>query len=250
MPIITTIDNKVANVSIQRPEKRNTLNAEMCEELARQLLDCDKDPLVRAFLISGENNVFCAGLDLEQLMKDPEPVCNAFDKVIKALDGLTKPVVVAVGGPAVAQGAALLYHCDIVYCGEHALFSLPAIALGLTPEHGVNMLAVKCGGYKLAAQKILLSEPISPSEAIAMGLINNVFSDDKLMQQAQATASRLASLPPKAMTAAKALLKSAYFDGMKEQTEKEMEFRRKLLNGAESREAFQAFLEKRPPKFD
>ena len=104
-------------------------------------------------------------------------------------------------GPAVGQGAAMLYHCDLVFAGEHALFSMPGLALGQTPRYGVSLLAVKSGGYKLAAQKLLLSEPISAAEAVAMGLVNHVVEDDKVMTVAGAAALRLACLPPEAMVA-------------------------------------------------
>lgn len=107
------------------------------------------------------------------------PIFNEFQKVIDALDALSKPVVAAVSGPAVSQGAAMLYHCDLVFAGEHALFSMPGLALGQTPRYGVSLLAVKSGGYKLAAQKLLLSEPISAAEAVAMGLVNHIVEDDQ-----------------------------------------------------------------------
>ncbi len=93
----------------------------------------------------------------------------------------------------------MLYHCDLVFAGEHALFSMPGLALGQTPRYGVSLLAVKSGGYKLAAQKLLLSEPISAAEAVAMGLVNHIVEDDKVMTVAGAAALRLASLPPEAM---------------------------------------------------
>ncbi|WP_300948539.1 enoyl-CoA hydratase-related protein, partial [Turicimonas muris] len=150
----------------------------------------------------------------------------------------------------VAEGVALLYHCDLVFCGEHALFALPNIALGKTPLYGISLLAVKSAGYKLAAQKILLSEPISPSEAIAMGIINHVLEDDKVLPQTFLAATRLGNLPPKALNATKRLLKAAYLSGTKEQKELEQETFDQLVDGAEMKEAFNAFMEKRKPNFD
>ena len=235
MPVVTTIEDKTARLSIQRPAKRNTLDIEMCNELKKQLLECNEDNAVRSIVISGETNVFCAGLDIDEMLNKPQEILKAFQKVIDALDYVEKPILAAVTGPAVAEGVALLYHCDLVFCGEHALFSLPNIALGKTPLYGISLLAVKSAGYKLAAQKILLSEPISPSEAIAMGIINHV---------------RLGNLPPKALNATKRLLKAAYLSGTKEQKELEQETFDQLVDGAEMKEAFNAFMEKRKPNFD
>ena len=143
----------------------------------------------------------------------------------------------------------MLYHCDLVFAGEHALFSMPGLALGQTPRYGVSLLAVKSGGYKLAAQKLLLSEPISAAEAVAMGLVNHVVEDDKVMTVAGAAALRLACLPPEAMVATKRLLKAAYMSGLSEQRKLEEEAASHLEGSAESKEAFSALMDKRQPKF-
>ena len=250
MPVVTTIEDKTARLSIQRPAKRNTLDIEMCNELKKQLLECNEDNAVRSIVISGETNVFCAGLDIDEMLNKPQEILKAFQKVIDALDYVEKPILAAVTGPAVAEGVALLYHCDLVFCGEHALFSLPNIALGKTPLYGISLLAVKSAGYKLAAQKILLSEPISPSEAIAMGIINHVLEDDKVLPQTFLAATRLGNLPPKALNATKRLLKAAYLSGTKKKKELEQETFDQLVDGAEMKEAFNAFMEKRKPNFD
>ena len=239
MPVVTTIEDKTARLSIQRPAKRNTLDIEMCNELKKQLLECNEDNAVRSIVISGETNVFCAGLDIDEMLNKPQEILKAFQKVIDALDYVEKPILAAVTGPAVAEGVALLYHCDLVFCGEHALFALPNIALGKTPLYGISLLAVKSAGYKLAAQKILLSEPIS-----------HVLEDDKVLPQTFLAATRLGNLPPKALNATKRLLKAAYLSGTKEQKELEQETFDQLVDGAEMKEAFNAFMEKRKPNFD
>ena len=245
MPIVTTIEGRIAQVAIDRPEKRNTLSSELCKDLAREFLELNDDTRVRSIVLCGHNNVFCAGLDIEEQLAENTPIFNEFQKVIDALDALSKPVVAAVSGPAVSQGAAMLYHCDLVFAGEHALFSMPGLALGQTPRYGVSLLAVKSGGYKLAAQKLLLSEPISAAEAVAMGLVNHIV----VMTVAGAAALRLASLPPEAMAATKRLLKAAYMSGLSEQRKLEEEAASHLEGSAESKEAFSAFMEKRQPKF-
>ena len=227
MPIVTTIEGKIAQVAIDRPEKRITLNTELCKDLAREFLELNDDTRVRSIVLCGHNNVFCAGLDIEEQLAENTQIFNEFQKVIDALDALSKPIVAAVSGPAVGQGAAMLYHCDLVFAGEHALFSMPGLALGQTPRYGVSLLAVKSGGYKLAAQKLLLSDPTV----------------------AGAAALRLASLPPEAMVATKRLLKAAYMSGLSEQRKLEEEAASHLEGSAESKEAFSAFMEKRQPKF-
>lgn len=133
MPIVTTIEGKIAQIAIDRPEKRNTLNSELCKDLAREFLELNDDTRVRSIVLCGHNNVFCAGLDIEEQLAENTQIFSEFQKVIDALDALSKPIVAAVSGPAVGQGAAMLYHCDLVFAGEHALFSMPGLALGQTP---------------------------------------------------------------------------------------------------------------------
>mgnify|MGYP000025452433 CR=1 FL=1 len=204
--------------------------------MAREFLELNDDTRVRSIVLCGHNNVFCAGLDIEEQLAENTQIFSEFQKVIDALDALSKPIVAAVSGPAVGQGAAMLYHCDLVFAGEHALFSMPGLALGQTPRYGVSLLAVKSGGYKLAAQKLLLSEPISAVEAVAMGLVNHVVEDDKVMTVAGAAALRLACLPPEAMVATKRLLKAAYMSGLSEQRKLEEEAASHLEGSAESKE--------------
>lgn len=249
MPIVTTIEGKIAQIVIDRPEARNTLNTELCKELALRLRELNDDTRVQSVVLSGQSNVFCAGLDIEEQLAEGTSIFEEFQKVIDALDALQKPIVAAVNGPAVGQGVALLYHCDLVFAGEHALFSMPFLALGQTPRYGISLLSVKSGGYKLAAQKLLLSEPISAHEGIAMGFVNHVVEDDKVMTVTSAAALRLASLPPEALAATKRLLKAAYLSGLSEQRKFEEEEAARLENSAESKEAFSAFMEKRQPKF-
>lgn len=250
MPILTDLQGKIAQITINRPEKRNTLDEKMCDELAQAFLNFEKDSHARSIVLCGQSSIFCAGLDIEEQIKTSDSIHNAFQTVIDAMDSINKPIVAAVNGPAVNEGVALLFHSDLAFCGEHALFSLPSVALGLTPQYGITLLSVRSAGYKLAAQKILLSEPISPSEAVAMGMVNRVVEDSTVMTVASAAALRLATLPPQSLRETKRLLKASYTDGMADQRVLEKEIFNRLLGGPENKEAFNAFMEKRPPKFD
>ncbi len=127
MPVVTTIEDKTARLSIQRPAKRNTLlDIEMCNELKSSSWNAMKTmPFDR---LSFQVKPMCSApvLDIDEMLNKPQEILKAFQKVIDALDYVEKPILAAVTGPAVAEGVALLYHCDLVFCGEHALFSPPA----------------------------------------------------------------------------------------------------------------------------
>ena len=98
MPIVTTIEGKIAQIAIDRPEKRNTLNSELCKDLAREFLELNDDTRVRSIVLCGHNNVFCAGLDIEEQLAENTQIFSEFQKVIDALDALSKPIVAAVSG--------------------------------------------------------------------------------------------------------------------------------------------------------
>lgn len=249
MAITSSVRQGIAQISIDRPEKRNTLDKEHCENLEEELMLAENNQEVRSIVICGLPNVFCSGLDVRDLMDRPTALLTAFRSLIHTLDKLEKPVIAAVSGPAVAEGVTLLYHTDLVYCSEHSLFSMPAVALGLSPQCGVSLLALKNADYKLAAQKLLLSEPISPEEAVALGFVNNILPEDKLMAQVAASASRLANMPPLALRATKRLLKKAYLADLAAQEELENEVMKVLLGSDENREALLAFSENRKPNF-
>lgn len=249
MAITTNFDKGVAQITIDRPEKRNTLDTMHCVELTKQLNDADSNPNIKTIVLTGLTNVFIAGLDIQEMHADPHTLVDAFDKLMIQIDQMTKPVIAAVNGPAVAQGVAVLYHCDMVYCSEHSLFSLPNVALGLTPQYGTSLLTVRSAGYRMAFRKIAAAEPISPSEAVEMGIVNNVLSDDKVLSQAIGMASRLASMPPRALYETKQLLKDIYFKGLGKQAKVEHDVYTELLDGPEHKEALAAFMENRKPDF-
>lgn len=245
MPIVTTIEGRIAQVAIDRPEKRNTLSSELCKDLAREFLELNDDTRVRSIVLCGHNNVFCAGLDIEEQLAENTPIFNEFQKVIDALDALSKPVVAAVSGPAVSQGAAMLYHCDLVFAGEHALFSMPGLALGQTPRYGVSLLAVKSGATNLPLRNYFFPNRFLLPKLSLWGSSTISLKTTKVMTVAGAAALRLASLPPEAMAATKRLLKAAYMSGLSEQRKLEEEAASHLEGSAESKEAFSAFMEKR-----
>lgn len=250
MAITKSIDKGVCQIGIDRQEKRNTLDIQHCLELTKMFAEAEQDPEVKAVVLCGLSNVFCPGLDIKEASATPELVFGAFDDLIRQLDSMTKPLLAAVNGPAVAQGVELLYHFDIVYCSDHSLFSMPNLALGLTPSHGTSLLAVRNGNYKLAAQKMLLSEPISPAEAVALGIVNHVLDDEKVLGQAVASAARLATMPPKALKETKRLLKASYFEGVEAAQQREQEIFEVMLGDEENKEAIDAFLENRKPVYN
>jgi enoyl-CoA hydratase/carnithine racemase len=127
------------------------------------------------------------------------------------------------------------------------MFSMPFVALGLCPEFGSSLLAPLSAGYRKAAEKILLSEPISPDEAIEMRLVNQVLDDDKVLEHAMAQAARFNRLPPAAVRESKRLMRLPLKPMLEKLIEEEARAFSRMLVRPEAREAFTAFFERRKP---
>ena len=145
--VIETSDG-IRSIAINKHAKRNSLSADTLQELSTALEDADKDTDVRGSLIHGLPTIFSAGSDLEEIVagnKISAGVDNA-RHLISVADNVRKPLIAAVNGPAVGLAVTLLMACDLVYCGKHALFSLPFTALGETPLFGITQrLIAECG---------------------------------------------------------------------------------------------------------
>jgi enoyl-CoA hydratase/carnithine racemase len=140
-------------------------------------------------------------------------------------------------------------HCDLVYAGANARFSLPFAQLGLCPEAASSMLLPQLAGYARAAEKLLLGEAFDANEALAMGLVSRVLPAEEVNAFALAQAKKLAALPASSLRATKALMKDANRSAILTRMSEESTLFGKLLVAPEAREAFSAFMEKRAPNF-
>ena len=251
MPLNQVLEQRVLTIEISRPEKRNTLDAKTLDEFTEILTKADADESVRVVVITAQPGIFCAGGDLQEQLANPSAAADTpAGRFITTLQKFGKPVVACVEGPCVGFGTTMLYYCDLVYAGASSLFSLPFTALGLTPRFGASYLAVASAGLHKAAEKILLSEPISAQEALQMGLVSAVFEDDVVRAQTLARAQRLAKLSPAAVQASKKLLRSAldkHIEAVREQ--EAVAFEAAAATDA-ANEACAAFLEGRKPNLD
>lgn len=250
MSIEYTIENHILTIEIARPEKRNTLDAQALASLTDLFTQAKNDADIRVVFLHAQPGIFCAGGDLSEQLKNPsaEPDTPT-GRMIEALSSCTKPIVACVEGPAVGLAVTMLYYCDMVYAGTRALFSLPFTALGLTPRYGASLLTLLNAGYHKAAEKILLSEPISATEALDMRLVSGVFPDDQVRAQAKARVERLAKMSPAAVTSAKALLREAWSQRLDALRQSEARTFTETSATPEAKEACAAFLEGRMPSF-
>jgi enoyl-CoA hydratase/carnithine racemase len=240
-----------------RPQKKNALTGPMYEAMSQALDAAETTEAIAAHLFIGSGGAFSAGNDINDFLRRAEAVGSADASggipapsldFIRRLPKVTKPMIAAVDGLAIGIGTTLLLHCDLVYATPSASLRTPFLDLGLVQEAGSSMLAPERLGYPLAFELICLGEPFAADRALAAGLINAIVPAAELEATALQAARRLVAKPRQALMSARRLLRqnSAAISSM---IEEEAQCYTRLMASPEAREAFTAFLEKRPPDF-
>ena len=248
--IKTETRDRVLRIEIARPEKKNALTQEMYRAMADALAAAEADGAVRAILIHGARDCFTAGNDLRDFLdRSASGGASSAFRFISALPTLAKPLIAAVGGPAVGIGTTLLLHCDLVYASPGARFQLPFVPLGLVPEAASSLLLPMVAGYQRAAELLLLGQPFPAEKALAAGIVTEIVPEDKLLDHARAAAAAVAALPPASVRLTKQLMKRQLAAPIAAQMEEEGRLFAERLQSGEAKEAMTAFFEKRKPDF-
>lgn len=248
--ILTHIDAGVMTLTLNRLARKNSLTAAMYDALADALEAANHDPAVRAVVIQGHETVFSAGNDIADFLDKPPSSLDApVFRFLRGISTFPKPIVAAVCGPAVGIGTTLLLHCDLVYAGDNAAFSMPFVNLGLCPEAASSFLAPQLMGYPRAAEALLLGEPFMAESALEMGLINRIVPPAEANALAQRQALKLAAKPLAAILETKRLMKKGNAGIVAERMAEEGVSFGRMLQEPAAREAFGAFMEKRKPDF-
>lgn len=248
--IQTRQDGGVLVIQFNRPEKKNAITAAMYQAMADALKAADSDAGVRVVLFEGQPGIYTAGNDLEDFMTHP-PSGNDSPvfQFLYSISHAKKPLVAAVTGAAVGVGTTMLLHCDAVYAGDNAKFSMPFSTLGLCPEAASSLLLPAIAGYQRAAEKLLFGEAFGAAEAKEMGFVTQVLPAADVVAHAMERAQKLASLPASSVRTTKALMRSAHLKAVEAQMTDEGVHFRKMLTSPEAKEAFSAFFERRKPDF-
>src|SRR5438309_8865360 len=248
--IITERSGTILRVELNRPAKKNAMTSRMYVTLANVFNDASKDERIRVVLWHGAGDSFCAGNDVEDFLKNPPgPGASPQAQLMNAFIDFDKPLIAAVQGAAIGGGTTMLTHCDFVYAGESAKFQMPFINLALVPEFGSSCSVPMRIGHIRAAELILLGLPFDARRAVELGLVTRVVPDKELLATATETAEKLAEKPAGALQACKRLMKRSSREQIEQAMKVEGEEFASRMRSAEAREAFTAFLEKRPPNF-
>jgi enoyl-CoA hydratase/carnithine racemase len=246
--ILTHVEAGVMTITLNRLERKNSITGAMYAAVSDALARAESDAAVRVVVLQGHETVFSAGNDIGDFQKPPTGEFPA-TRFLRAIATFPKPLIAAVCGPAVGVGTTMLLHCDLVYAGDNAAFSLPFVNLGLCPEAASSLLLPQMLGAHRAAEALLLGEPFMAEAALEVGLVNRVVPPTEANGVAQAAARKLASKPISALVETKRLMKKGQQQLVLQQMADENASFARMLGEPAAREAFTAFMEKRKPDF-
>lgn len=252
-------DGHVATITLNRPERMNTISQPMLLALSEALVAAGRDRQVRAVIITGAGRAFCAGLDLQDAASE-EGVARGGFEMAPSLDlrdfppivlhEIDKPVIGAINGGAAGFGLDLALGCDVRICASHARLAAAFTRRGILPETGGTWYLPRLIGWSKSAELIFSGRTLAAAEALELGLVSRVVEAGDLMATAHALAAEFAASAPLAVQAAKRMMRAAFTEGFATHVERVYLQTLPLLKTNDFREGFSAFLEKRPPKFE
>jgi len=255
--VIWEQDGGVGQVTLNRPDSLNAWTDEFGREL-KQVIERDaSESSVRAVLLTGAGRGFSSGADLKSgfdAADDGMPdirkeLDQLYHPIIAGVRRLEKPVVAAVNGPAVGIGASLAFACDLVLAAQSAFFGLAFVNIGLMPDGGSTLFVPTAVGKARALQMALLGERVEAQRALDWGLVNFVYPDDRLMEEANALVERLAAGPTRSYASSKKALNRMLYPDLDGQLDLEAELQHALARTRDFQEGVTAFVEKRDPAF-
>lgn len=259
--VLVSLDNRVACITLNRPEARNALSPELSAALSAAIAWASESDEVGAVLLTGAGKAFCAGGDVKAMgerAKSAKPVSleNQFrdlrarhHAIGGALRAMRKPTLAALPGPAAGAGLAIALACDMRIIAETAFVSSGYAGIGLSGDYGIAWLLTRVVGPAHARQLMLTSERVSAAEALRIGLVNEVVTSEALMPRALELAGSLANGPAVAYRYIKDNLDEALTIDHATAIDREADRLLKARTSADHAEAVKAFAEKRPPAF-
>lgn len=248
------LDDHVARITLNRPDRLNSFTAQMHDELRSALADAAE---ARVIILTGAGRAFCAGQDLNErsVAAGGEPVDlgatveAGWNPLITALTSMPQPVIAQVNGVAAGAGANIALACDIVIAARSAKFIQSFSAIGLIPDSGGSWILPRLVGQARAMGLALTGEPLPAEKAEEWGLIWKCTDDEALGSEVDSLAAKLASLPPLGLAAIKGIIRSTWGRALDEELLLQRDEMRRLGFTEDYREGVAAFLEKRTPNF-
>jgi 2-(1,2-epoxy-1,2-dihydrophenyl)acetyl-CoA isomerase len=273
MHIHTRIDSGIGYLTIDRPQRFNSLDVETARDLRAAGLTLARSDQARVVVLEGSNGIFCSGADLKYIRaggrpedlgylspaarETPESTGACFKQILEYLHSTiaeirraAKPFIAAVDGIAAAGGFGLAMCCDLVYASERALFEWAYSKTGLTGAESSTFMLPRLVGFHRAMELVLLNPRLTAVQAYEYGLVNDVFPTETFARDVHGVAERLAAGPAQALGIAKGLLsQAAGMDRLDGHLDRELDHLQRIADGAEVAEGLESFFAKRAPRF-
>lgn len=251
------VSEHIATITLNRPERMNTISREMLDELTATLVRADQDPDARVIVLTGTGRAFCAGLDLNEAASGEGigtgssfaatlDLRNTPPTVLHAID---KPVICALNGSAAGYGMDLALGCDIRIMAEGAKLAAAFVKRGVVPESGGTWFLPRMLGWAKASEIIFTGRTLSAAECLAEGLVNHVAPADQVHAEARRMAAEIAANAPLAVTSAKRMMRMGMEETFPTHVQHVYLQLLPLFASADFKEGITSFLEKRPAQF-
>lgn len=249
------IENKVAYITLNRPEVFNSFNREMALRLQDTLDACEVNDEVRAIVLTGKGKAFCAGQDLKEVTS---PELNPgfkkileehYNPIILRIRNIEKPIIAAVNGVAAGAGANIALACDVVVADEKASFIQAFSLIGLIPDSAGTFFLPRLIGFQKASALMMLGDKIGAQEAERLGMIYKYVPSEEFQDTIQKLALKMAQMPTKALGFIKKTLNQSLTNNLEQQLALESKYQIEAASSEDYQEGVAAFIEKRKPNF-
>ena len=256
--VLYEVSDHIATITLNAPERMNTISGPMLARLSQCLIDANEDPQVRCIILTGTGKAFCAGLDLRQATQGGNMGIGsgavATDIDLRntpptVLHAINTPVICALNGGAAGYGADTAVGCDIRIMAASSKLALSFAKRGILPESGGTWLLPRLLGWEQAAKLIFTGRTLSAKECVEIGLASEVVSDAELMPRARALAAEIAANAPLAVAAAKRMMRMGLSEPFDEHVHHVYLQLLPLMRTEDAKEGMLAFVEKRTPTF-
>lgn len=251
--ILTSIENGILTITVNRPDKLNALNRETIQEIGAAVHAAEKDSSIKGIILTGAGEkAFVAGADISEFSK--YSVAEAIDlsssghKVFDSIENCRKPVIAAVNGFALGGGCELAMSCHLRVSSPNAKFGQPEVKLGLIPGYAGTQRLVQLIGKGKALELLMTADMIGAEEALSLGLVNYVVPQDQLIAKCTEILNKITAQSPQAISAIIRSVNAFYTDGVNG-FKVEIEEFGKCFGTSDFKEGVSAFIEKRKPAF-
>jgi enoyl-CoA hydratase/carnithine racemase len=256
--VLYAVEDHIATITLNRPERMNTISGPMLNLLAELLLKADKDPEIRVVILTGTGRAFCAGLDLAGATQgtgigsNASPASTTLDLKTTpptVLFNMDTPTICALNGAAAGYGMDTALGCDVRVMGQGAKMAAAFTKRGVVPESGGTWFLPRLLGWAKAAELIFTGRTLSADQCLELGLTNHVVPDAELMTYTRALAAEMAANAPLAVQASKRLMRMGLQETFNDHVHHVYLQLLPLFRTEDAREGMVSFLEKRPADF-